>query len=206
MPCRTGIRFSRLRIGCPLARASATLVMLVLVTAGTASVTSDYTSIKRKFKQIEQQKLAPGTRIPLTPAELNAYVQKELPEVAPPGIRDPVVVLNGNNAATGTALIDFLKLRSAEGKPPGFILRTLLAGEHELSVTTSVKSSDGMATVNLERVEIEGIPISGAALDFLVRNYLIPNYPEAKIGKPFKLKWRIDRIEVTPKLAWVVTH
>ena len=189
-----------------MSRTLTACLLLFLVNAGTASVNSDYNSIQRKFRQIKAEKLKPGTRIALTPAELNAYVQKELPEVAPPGIRNPTVVLNGNNTATGRALIDFLQLRSAQGNPPGFLLRTLLAGEHEVAVTTTVKSAGGSATVNLNRVEIEGVPISGAALDFLVRNYLIPNYPDAKIGKPFPLKWRIDRIEVTPQVAYVVTR
>src|SRR5437868_4420540 len=108
-------------------RVAVAVVVLVLASALPASVTSDYASIQRKFKQIQTEKLKPGTRIPLTAAELNAYVQKELPEVAPAGVRSPTVVLNGNNSATGTALIDFVKLRSAQGKPPGLLLRTLLA-------------------------------------------------------------------------------
>ena len=54
----------------------------------------------------------------------------------------------------------------------------------------------GKATVDLKRVEVSGIPIEGAALDFLVENYLIPNYPDAKIGRPFALHKRVDRIGV----------
>jgi hypothetical protein len=59
--------------------------------------------------------------------------------------------------------------------------------------------------VDLQRVEVSGVPISGAALDFLVDNYLIPNYPDAKIGRPFTLPKRVDRIEVTSGIAYVIT-
>src|SRR3954453_6449778 len=93
------------------------LLLLALVLAPIAvGSKSEYNSIKRKFDQIEKQQLKPGTRVPITSGELNAYVQTELPKVAPEGIRQPVVELNGGNVATGRAMIDFVRLRSAQGE------------------------------------------------------------------------------------------
>jgi hypothetical protein len=89
-----------------------------------------------------------------------------------------------------------VKLRNAQGKPPGWLLKKLLQGEHEVSVTCEVRSANGTATVHPTEVEIEGIPISGAALDFLIQNYLLPNYPKAKIGRPIQLQYGVDRFEV----------
>src|SRR3954453_14257311 len=181
------------------------LLLLALVLAPIAvGSKSEYNSVKHKFDQIEKQQLKPGARVPITAGELNSYVQTELPKVAPDGIREPVVELTGGNTATGRALIDFVKLRSAQGQPPGFFLRTLLQGEHPVSVTTRVRSGGGTATVDVQKVEIEGIPIQGSALDFLIRNYLMPRYSAAKIGKPFQLGYKMDRLEVTPGMAWVV--
>ncbi len=182
------------------------LLTLAFAITALAAPAGDYASIKAKFNKIEKHQFRPGTRVPLSQAELNAYVQKELPTVAPPGVRSPVVTLEGNNTATGRARVDFLKLRSAQGKPPGLILRTLLSGEHEVTVTASVRSGGGKATVDLRSVSVAGVPISGGALDFLIENYLIPNYPDAKIGRPFELKHRIDRIEVARDAAYVVTR
>src|SRR4051812_41225052 len=157
-------------------------LLCILAVASTAVASkSEYNSIKRKFDQIEKQQLRPGTRVAISSGELNSYVETELPKVAPQGIRRPVIELKGDNTATGRALINFVQLRSAQGKPPGFILRTLLQGEHEVAVTTRVRSGDGTATVDIQKVEIEGIPIQGAALDFLIRNYLLPQYPNVKI-------------------------
>jgi hypothetical protein len=79
----------------------------------------------------------------------------------------------------------------------------LLQGEHELAVTAHVRSQGGTATVDLQKVEVAGVPISGSALDFLIQNYLRPNYPDAKIGRPFELKYNMDRIEVAPGTAYV---
>jgi hypothetical protein len=180
-------------------------VSIALLAVGTVAATrTDYLNVKRKFQAIEMQQTPPGSRIPISSQELNAYVETELPEVAPAGIRKPHVVLHGSNTATGSALVDFVKLRSAQGKPPNWLMRKLLEGEREVKVTTRISSGNGTATVNLQRVEIGGIPIEGATLDFIIRNYVVPNYPSAKIGRPFGLYRTVDRIEVAEGVAYVV--
>jgi hypothetical protein len=175
----------------------------VLVVALGAS-TADYRSVKQKFSLLEKGAAKPGSSITITPKELNAYVKQDVPEVAPDGFRNPEVWL-GNGRASGKALIDFLKVRKATGSAePNWLLRKLLEGEREVSVTTRVDSSGGMATVNIEEVEISGVPISGAALDYLVENYLIPRYPEAKIGRPFEIGHGIDRFDIRPEGVRVI--
>lgn len=186
---------------------AAATAVAVLAVGGYAAVSrTDYLSAKKKFQAIDKQSVKPGTRVEITSQELNAYVQAELPAVAPKGIRSPQVQLQGDNTATGTALIDFVKMRSAGGKQSSWLFRKLFSGEREVAVTTQIRSGGGQATVYLKKVEVSGIPIEGAALDFLVENYLMPNYPKAKIGRPFALHKRVDRIEVTPSAAYVVTR
>jgi hypothetical protein len=41
-------------------------------------------------------------------------------------------------------------------------------------------------------------------LDFLIQNFVLPYYPDAKIGQPFELAHRIDRLEVRPGEVRVV--
>ena len=101
-------------------------------------------------------------------------------------------------------MINFLKVQNARGSSPGWLLKRLLDGEHEVAVTAKIISSTGRATVSLQRVEIDGIPIEGGALDFLIQNYLLPTYPNAKINSPFDLKYRMDRLEVAAGIAYVV--
>jgi hypothetical protein len=163
----------------------------------------DYLSVKRKFDLIESEKLRPGSRVILTSGELNAYVATTVTEYAPQGIRNPHVRLGDGNA-TGTALIDFLKLRQAEGKSPGWVMSKLLAGERPVSVTVRIQSGSGSARVDVERVEISGVAIDGKTLDFLIQNFLIPQFPEAQVSKPFKLAHRMDRLEVKPAAVTVV--
>ena len=180
------------------------LGIVILVSTLAVASRTDYLNAKRKFESIEKQQIKPGSRIPLSSSELNAYVETELPQVAPKGVRNPRVELLGNNIASGHASINFLQIQNARGSAPNWLMRTLLDGEHDVAVTARVDSGAGKATVYVQRVEISGIPIEGSALDYLIRDYLLPNYPNAKINRPFDLNYRMDHLEVMPGIAYVV--
>jgi hypothetical protein len=173
------------------------LALTCLITPLASGGLSDYDAAVHKISLIEQDQLKPGARVVLTAQELNAYARREATEVAPNGIRNPRLEL-GAGTATASALVDFEKLRRAEGKPPSGLMAYLLGGERPVSVTTSIRSSRGTATVNVERVEISGIVVEGRLLDFLIQNYLVPLYPTAKVGQPFELGHRIERLDVQP--------
>jgi len=162
----------------------------------------DYQAVVRKFALIEHDRLRPGSRVVLTPAELNAYARQEIAGVAPDGVRNPRLEL-GPGTATASALIDFGKLRRAEGKPPGRILAYLLDGERPVTITARIRSSGGTATVDVQEVQISGVTIEGRMLDFLIRNYVIEAYPSAKVGEPFALGHRIERLDVQPSAVGV---
>src|SRR4051794_25345729 len=97
------------------------LLSLLLLVPLLGSPAQDYASVKRKLDLIESEKLRPGLRVTLTSGELNAYVTREVAEFSQ-AVRDPKLEL-GNSSASGTALIDFLKLRQASGHPPGWVLQ-----------------------------------------------------------------------------------
>lgn len=158
---------------------------------------SDYSSAQHKVDLIESGRLKPGARVSFTERELNAYVEQELPRSVPQGVREPKLEL-GAGTATGSALIDFLKLERAPGNPPGWLMRQLLQGEYPVTVTARITSGNGHATVDLQNVEISGVAIEGRLLDYLIRNYLNVYYPDAKVGQPFEMSYRIDRLDIQP--------
>src|SRR5262249_4374078 len=133
----------------------------------------------------------------------NAWLDAELDAVAPPGVRDPKVEL-GEQWATGYAMVDFLKIRQARGGKPGWFTSKLLEGERPVRVKARIRSKAGLATVDVESVEVSGIAIDGRVLEYLIDHYLSPNYPDAKVGKPFELGYGIERLEVRPGAAVVV--
>ncbi len=164
---------------------------------------SEYLAAKSKLDSIEQERLKPGSRITLTPGELNAYMQQEIRTADVDGVRDPRVQL-GAEIATCTAMVDFGKLRRAQGNAPGWLMAKLLDGERPVRVTARIRSGNGRATVDVQNVEISGMAIDGRLLDYLIRNYLLPRYPEAKIGEPFELGHRMQKIEVAPAAVAVL--
>lgn len=167
---------------------------LLLVTCLSAA-RGDYASAKDKFDRIASDRLRAGTRITLSTQELNAYIGQEIPAVTD-GVRNPRLELLGPGVARGTALVDFAKVQRSQGHPPGWLLSKLLEGERPVSVTARIVSAGGRATVDVQQLQISGIGIDGGALDFLVRNFVLPLYPNAVVGRPFELGHRIERLEV----------
>ena len=176
-------------------------ILTVLAMFATAS--PDYQAVIRKFSLIEHDRLKPGSHVVLTSAELNAYARQEIADVAPDGVRNPRLEL-GAGTATATALIDFAKLRRAEGKPPGRIMSYLLDGERPVTITARIRSSDGTATVDVQAVQISGVVLEGPMLDFVIHSYVMQAYPNAKVGEPFALGHRIERLDVRPSAVGVL--
>ena len=160
----------------------------------------NYLSAKQKLDLIEAGRLRTGARVNLTYPELDAWVAHEMPD----GVRNPRVVVSTYGVATGRAVVDFAKVRRAQGSPPGWLMEKLLEGERPVSVTARIRSSGGTATVDVERVEISGVTIDGNTLDFLIRNILLPLYPQAVVGKPFELGHRIERLDVAPAAVGIM--
>jgi hypothetical protein len=171
--------------------------ILSLAAAGSAG---EYESARKKIDSIRGDRLAPGTRVQFTPQELKAYAEREMP----PGVRNPRLEIVSSGVATGSALVDFGKVRRAQGKPPGWFMSKLLDGERQVSVTARLTSGNGRATVDVQQVRISGIEIDGGTLDFLIEHVLLPLYPDAAVNRPFELSHKMERFDVQPKSVAVV--
>ncbi len=176
------------------------LALSIAAVAALTAATTDYVSAKRKFDQIGSDRLQAGTRVVLTTRELNAWVEQELPQ----GVRNPKLEIPSPGVARGTALVDFGKVRRAQGHDPGWLMSRLLDGERPVTVTARISSGNGQATVDVQRVEISGLVIDGRTLDFLIQNVLLPLYPDAVVGRPFELGHRIEKLDVQPVAVGVL--
>jgi len=176
---------------------------ILLFLAAAAAADPSYDSALRKITLIEEDRAAPGSRIWLSLQELNAYARVAVSEVAPQGLRQPRLKL-GQGTATGSALVDFLKLRELKGPPPNALVAWLLSGEKPVEATARIQTGHGLATVYVQKVKVGAITVQGAALDFLLEHFLLPFYPEAKIGQPFELGHHMDRFEISPAGVTVV--
>jgi hypothetical protein len=171
----------------------------VLIAAG-ALAFDLYSSLRQKFDLISSDRLLAGARVELSPAELNAFALHEVP----PGVRNPKLQLLPRGQVAASAMVDFGKVRRAQGDQPGWLMSKLLDGERPVSVTVRIHSSGGTAKVDVLRVDVSGVEIDGKVLDFLIQNVLLPLYPNAMVGRTFGLSHRIDRLEVGPAGVSVV--
>jgi hypothetical protein len=152
----------------------------------------------QKFARIENGKLPAGARVDLSAAELDAWAADEARLYAPGATRNIHLQLS-NGAATGSMLVNFLKLRqAATGEDPGWIMKNLFAGERQVTVTGRFQSRNRSARVDVDRVEISGVQIEGATLTFLIDNFLRPTFPDVKVDEWFALGFRMDRFTVSP--------
>jgi hypothetical protein len=175
-----------------------TVGLLVLPAA-----TSPADTAQQKFDAIERGNLRAGTRVDLSPAELNAWATAEARLYAPGAARNLRLNLS-QSGATGSAQIDFLKLRQATtGEAPGWIMKNLFAGERPVTVNVRFESRNRRARVDVNRVEVSGVRIEGATLDFLIQNWLRPTFPDVKINQWFDLGFRMESFAVTPAGASV---
>lgn len=159
-----------------------------------------YTSARQKVDLIESGKLQPGARIDLSASELNAFAAKE----APVGVRNARLVLESQERVSGTALVDFGKLRRAQGYEPGWLMSRLLDGERAVTATARIRTGGGKVTVDVEKASISGLEIDGKTLDFIVQNFVLPFYPDAMVGRPVPMGYRIDRLQLAPAGVGVV--
>jgi len=165
-----------------------------------AAAGGDLGTATKKIDAIASDRLPAGTRVDLSPRELNAWVQSQLPA----GVREATVRVDSAGVATGRAMVDFVKVCRSHGIQPGWPLSRLLEGEHPVAVTAAIRSAAGSATVDVKRAEISGLEIDGRTLDLLIQYVLLPLYPNATVGRPFGLGHNIERIDVRPASVGVV--
>ena len=121
-----------------------------VVAVGLATGFDFYTSARQKVDLIESGHLQPGARVDLSLGELNAFASKE----APAGVRIPKLVLEGQETVSGSAMVDFGKLRRAQGYEPGWLMSKLLDGERPVSATARIHSGAGDSRGRRARLDI----------------------------------------------------
>jgi hypothetical protein len=161
-----------------------------------------YESARRKLDLIEAGKVPRGSVINFPQQEINAWARVRVPEIVPEGIRDIRVEL-GVNTAAGYAIVNFLKMRQAQGASTNWLVSKIIEGERPLKVSVRLESGGGRCTVFLTGVELSNVSANKTVLDFLLNTFFKPLYPDAKINDPFDLDYNIDRIEIRPTGARV---
>jgi hypothetical protein len=173
------------------------IALLVALLPALFAADPAYQSAETKLDRLEKKEAKAGEVVEFTPQEIDAWVRVAVPEAVPEGVRNPRLEV-GLDSATGSGLVDFLKLTKGHGSVTS-LLANLFEGEHPLKVSVRVTSGGGRCTVNLTRVELSGAVLEGSVLDFLIKTFFAPLYPDAKINQPFDLEYNMDRIDFRPE-------
>jgi len=165
---------------------------------------ADYESARRKADLIENDQAKPGSMISFNGAEANAFAREEARREVGDGLRNAKIWFS-QGKASGSATLDFVKLQTARGRPPGLLLRWMLQGEKEVQVSVKIEARDGKAKIDIDEVYLDGVGVPKAAVDLLVEYYLLPRFPDAKIGEWFDLRHRVERITIAPSgIQWKI--
>ena len=150
----------------------------------------------KKMDLIEAHRVAPGSVILFTPAEVNAWVRGKAAESVS-GIRETHLEL-GMGTIKGSALVDLVQMQLGRGEPVNPLVASLVSGERPVQISVRVESAVTRCTVFLDSVQYAGAELSGGVLNLLYNAFFQPMYPDAKIDRPFPLHDPIERLTVLP--------
>lgn len=162
-----------------------------------AHASQNHLQCKRKIAAIVEGKAAPGSRVMFTKVELDAFLNEEVLQIIPGCVYGAYVNLNYGRASGG-ANVNFVKLLAARGSSPGWLLTRMFEGWKPVRAWARMESSGGRATVYLEKVELSGITVPPMMVDFILRHIAQRYSPDMRLGQPFGLKHRIERLELAP--------
>ena len=101
-----------------------------------------FVSAEAKLDMLETGKAKPGSVIVFSLQEVNSWARYKVPEIVPQGIRNQRVTL-ATDSGTAFALMDFLKMRHAEGKPTNWLMSKMIEGERPVTIAVHVQSGGG---------------------------------------------------------------
>jgi hypothetical protein len=152
---------------------------------------------KQKIAAIVEGKAAPGSRVVFTKTELDAFLNEEVVQIIPGSVYGAHVEL-GYGRASGMANVNLVKLLQARGTSPGWLFTKIFEGWKPVRAWARMNSSRGQATFYLDKLEVSGLTVPNMVVDFVMQHFAQRYSPEMRLGQPFALQHRIERLELAP--------
>jgi hypothetical protein len=151
--------------------------------------------MQRKLTYLKQNGLRahpdPGPT-ELSESEVNAYFNEGGVKL-PRGVSQ-VHLTSQPGVVDGDAHVDFEPMM--QGRNPNNPLYSLFSGSHEVHVVARAAGVDGIASITVQSVALDGVTVPQWALDFFVQHYLTPRYPNVGMTSTFKMPLRIQTATV----------
>ena len=122
-----------------------------------------------------------------TEQEINAYIASgkiQLPE----GVQS-VHLVGLNGVVTGTARVDFDKVRSGRSSNP---LLSMFSGVHDVEAEAHAQGSNGTGVIHVDSVALDGVEVPDFLLELFIKKYVQPKYPEVGTDSRIALPDKID--------------
>ena len=185
---------------------------------GSAAVSAGVDSVSRRDAARLQAKIdkinknvagrhpAAPMRTPVTESELNSYLQYELGDKMPTGVKNPWVSMLGNNRVSGSATVDLAQVSKSHKSTGMMDPYNYLTGNVPITANGTLKSRNGVATFALESASISGVPVPVWMLQEIVSSYSkSPESPQGlALDKPFPLPSGIREIQLDRGQAVVI--
>src|SRR5579862_6084505 len=129
----------------------------------------------------------------LTEAESDAYFNEG-------GVRLPHGVTQVHLVAKpgtidGRAKVDFEQIMQGHGGATN-PLYGMFSGTHDVHAVAQAGGSNGVATIKIQSVDLDGVEVPEFALELFVQHYLTPKFPNVGMTSTFKLPLRIQSATV----------
>ena len=169
-------------------------VVLLALAAGAAQ-SGQHSPEFRSFEQKVDYLRANSTKqhpddkpVNLTESEANAFLNEG-------GVKLPAGVSNVRLAARsgeidGHAQVDFEQVMQHRGSNNP--LAGMFTGQHDVHLLAGAEGANGVGTVKVRSVELDGTQIPPTMLEWFVERYVTPRYPNIGMNSTFKLPLRID--------------
>lgn len=181
------------------ARLGAALPILILAVIAVAQAPARMGETHSAAHQSIQQKLTylklnaarphPDPKpVELTESEVNAYFAEGGVKL-PKGVSQ-VHLTSRPGVIDGHAHVNFEPI--LQGHNPNNPLYALFSGQHDIHVVAQATGANGVATLEIQTVEMDGAEVPRWALEFFVQHYVTPRYPNVGMTSTFKMPLRID--------------
>jgi len=176
--------------------------------AGAGPSRADAESLKRKVTSITEFSARPtrqARRTTVTENEVNAYLTYDALDQLPTGVVEPAVTVVGPGRVTGRAVVDLDAVRKQ--KPRSLLdPMNFASGRLPVTATGTLKTSNGVGTLQFESASLGPVPIRKVILQEIVSYYSrTPENPAGiDLDAPFALPARIREIQVEPGRAVVI--
>jgi hypothetical protein len=169
----------------------------------------DAARLQAKLDRINQHKSihrGAAARTPITESEVNAYLQYELGDRIPAGVKDPWVSFLEGNKVAGRATVDLARVgqsRKSTGMLDPF---AYLTGSLPVAVNGALQTKNGVGSFVIESAAISGVPVPVWMVQEIVTHYSkSPAMPTGvTIDKPFVLPSGIREIQLAKGQATIV--